>query len=103
MSAPGAAAGVRATAGQAFADALAGVQAPVDTPPEEPTTDAMAAVQVAARAYEQMREAGRELRFSNSELGMQIEVYDGTGKLVQRIPPNEALALATAKGTAWLA
>ena len=105
MGAPGVAAGVRATAGQPFADALAGAQAPADkvAVEDEPTHDAMAAVQVAARAYEQLRETGRELRFQNTDIGMQIEVYDGSGRLVRRIPPNEALALATAKGTAWLA
>ena len=104
VAGPGSAAGARATAGKAFADTLstAQVQAAA-TDADEPTHDALAAVQTAARAYEHLRESGRELHFSNTETGMQIEVYDGTGRLVQRIPPTEALALAAAKGTAWLA
>ena len=105
VAGPGTAAGARATAGKAFAEALstAQVQAVAGGTGDEPSTEALAAVQTAARAYEHLRETGRELHFKATDTGMQIEVYDGTGRLVQRIPPNEALALAAAKGTAWLA
>jgi hypothetical protein len=83
VAAPGTTAGLRATAGKAFADALS-----------EPFNDAMAAVQTAMRAYERLRATGRELRFEPTDAGLRIEVYDGEGRLLQRIPPNEALALA---------
>jgi hypothetical protein len=81
--APGTTAGLRATAGKAFSEALA-----------EPFNEAMAAVQVARRAYDQLRATGRELRFEATDIGMRIEVYDGEGRLLQRIPATEALALA---------
>jgi hypothetical protein len=81
--APGTTAGLRATAGKAFSDALA-----------EPFNDAMKAVQTARRAYDQLRANGRELRFEPTDTGLRIEVYDGEGRLLQRIPPTEALALA---------
>lgn len=69
---------------------------------QDPTNDAMAAVQTAARVYEQLKASGRELRFANTDVGMRIEVYDGSGRLVRRIPPTEALAIATREST-WLA
>jgi hypothetical protein len=78
VAAPGTTAGLRATAGKAFAA----------------FNDAMAAVQTAMRAYERLRATGRELRFEPTDAGLRIEVYDGEGRLLQRIPPNEALALA---------
>jgi hypothetical protein len=69
----------------------------------EPPEDALAAVQVASQAYEVLRRTGRELRFTASEDGlMRIEVYDGTGRLVRSIPPNEALALASGEAS-WRA
>jgi hypothetical protein len=92
VAAPGTTAGLRATAGRSFADALA----------SEPLNDAMQAVQTAMRAYEHLRATGRELRFEPSESGLKIEVYDGAGRLLQRIPPTEALALAAGE-SAWLA
>ena len=67
-----------------------------------PTTEAMEAVQVAARVYEQLKANGRELRFESTDIGLRIEVYDGSGRLVRRIPPTEALAIATREST-WLA
>ncbi len=68
----------------------------------EPTTAAMEAVQTAARVYEQLKANGRELRFEQGDSGLRIEVYDGSGRLVRRIPPTEALAIAT-RESAWLA
>jgi uncharacterized FlaG/YvyC family protein len=68
----------------------------------EPSQDALAAVQVASQAYEVLRRAGRELRFSSADGIMRIEVFDGTGHLVRTIPPNEALALASREAS-WQA
>jgi uncharacterized FlaG/YvyC family protein len=54
--------------------------------------------------YEQLRASGRELHFSTGEAGtMQIEVYDGRGELIRRIPPTEALALAAEGAMTWQA
>ena len=68
----------------------------------EPANEAMEAVQTAARVYEQLKASGRELRFESTDIGLRIEVYDGSGRLVRRIPPTEALAIATREST-WLA
>jgi hypothetical protein len=68
----------------------------------EPPNAALQAVQTAARVYEHLKANGRELRFDATDTGMRIEVYDGDGRLVRRIPPTEALALATREST-WLA
>jgi hypothetical protein len=105
-SAPGVAAGLRA------ATVAPRPVEPVD-PPETGTPraeaetelppDALEAVHAAARAYEQLRSTGRELRFAATDSGLKIEVFDGSGNLVRRIPPNEAMALAVAKETTWLA
>ena len=73
-----------------------------ERPDREPADVALEAVQAAARVYEQLRANGRELRFASTDVGMRIEVYDGSGRLVRRIPPTEALALAT-RETTWLA
>lgn len=85
---------------------------PVDVapsaPPREPdghrlTNEALQAVQTAARVYEELRQSGRELHFDKTATGMlSIEVYDGSGRLVRRIPPTEALGLAMQE-TTWLA
>ncbi len=109
VSAPGVAAGLRATAGRAFTEAYAapGAASAAVTPIEERIPGdlpevALDAVRTAARAYEQLRATGRELRFASTDVGLRIEVYDGSGHLVRRIPPNEALALAAEDAT-WLA
>lgn len=67
-----------------------------------PTDDALTAVQIAAQAYEVLRQHGRELRFQADDGLMRIEVYDGTGRLVRTIPPNEALAIAVGEAS-WQA
>ena len=67
-----------------------------------PSADALTAVQVAAQAYELLKQNGRELRFASERGVMRIEVYDGTGRLVRSIPPNEALALAAGEAS-WQA
>lgn len=105
-TAPGIAAGLRAPtppsppveppAPQRFARA--------DVDEREPSPTALETVQVAARAFEELRASGRELRFAVTDSGMlKIEVYDGTGQLVRRIPANEALALASGEEATWLA
>ena len=108
LSAPGAAAGLRATAGRVFTEASPGPAAAAASSPVEELTPgdlpevALDAVRTAARAYEQLRATGRELRFQPTDVGLRIEVYDGSGDLVRRIPPNEALALAAGEAS-WLA
>jgi propanediol dehydratase small subunit len=102
-SAPGVAAGLRAaTAAPRPAEQvepeMSKAKAALELPP-----DALQAVQAAARAYEQLRATGRELRFQATDTGLRIEVFDGSGNLVRRIPPNEAMALAAPKGATWLA
>jgi hypothetical protein len=73
-------------------------------PRETPSERALEAVQAAARAYEHLRETGRELRFSESSDGiLRIEVFDSAGELIRRIPPNEALAHAAGQEMTWLA
>ena len=104
-SAPGSTAATRA-AGTAhvakpFEALYAEAMQPVELAPG-PTDDALTAVQVAAEAYEVLRRHGRELRFESSDGVMRIEVYDGLGRLVRTIPPNEALALATGEAS-WQA
>jgi hypothetical protein len=54
-------------------------------------------VGAAAKAYEDLRARGRELRFSTNDRSGQlvIEVRDLDGRVLQRIPPSEALAVAS--------
>ena len=105
-SAPGSTAAARAAGtahvGKPFEALYAeAAKQPVELDPG-PSEDALTAVQVAAEAYEVLRRHGRELRFESSDGLMRIEVYDGMGRLVRSIPPNEALALATGE-TSWQA
>ena len=106
-SAPGAVAASRA-AGTSFAETLNAAK-PADAKPADPvplepgpSDDALTAVQVAAQAYEVLKRSGRELRFETADGVMRIEVYDGLGRLVRSIPPNEALALAVGESS-WQA
>jgi hypothetical protein len=100
-SAPGAVAALRATVPGGKVDQAKRADA-VELDPA-PTADALTAVQVAAQAYEVLKKAGRELRFETSPEGvMRIEVFDGNGRLVRSIPPNEALALASGEAS-WQA
>ena len=101
-SAPGAVAALRATVpAVAERPVEAKRSEPVELEPG-PSDDALTAVQIAAQAYEVLRRAGRELRFEATDGVMRIEVYDGLGRLVRTIPPNEALALATGEAS-WQA
>jgi hypothetical protein len=85
-----------------FADALDGAGAPEAAPAEGPTTEAMKAVRVAADVYEKLRATDRQLHFSQTSHGVRIDVYDGEGQLVQRVPATEVLKLAAGEQT-WLA
>jgi len=90
-------------AGQAsFAEALGSAQAPVTRPADEPPAEALAAVQTAGRVYAQLRAADRELRFEQTDHGVAIEVYDGEGQLLQRVPATDVLKFAAGEKT-WLA
>lgn len=105
-SAPGSTAAARAAGtahvGKPFEALFAETtKTPVELDPG-PSDDALTAVQVAADAYEVLRRHGRELRFDATDGIMRIDVYDGTGRLVRSIPPNEALALATGEAS-WQA
>jgi hypothetical protein len=62
----------------------------------------MAAVQVASQVYASLRAVDRELRFEHTSHGVRIEVYDGNGEFVQRVPATEVLKLSTGEQT-WLA
>ena len=104
-SAPGSTAAMRA-AGTAHVSKPYEVLYAEPTGPIEldpgPTADALTAVQIAAQAYDVLRQHGRELRFESTDGVMRIEVYDGTGRLVRTIPPNEALAIAVGEAS-WQA
>ena len=105
-SAPGSTAATRAAGTAHVAKPFEALMADATRKPTEldpgPTADALTAVQVAAEAYEVLRQHGRELRFKASDGLMRIEVYDGTGRLVRSIPPNEALAVASGEAS-WQA
>ncbi len=77
---------------------------PAATASDTPSERALEAVRAAARAYEHLRETGRELRFSETGDGiLRIEVFDSAGELIRRIPPTEALAHAAGQEKTWLA
>ena len=67
-----------------------------------PAPDPVEVAQATSRRVAEMTERGRELHFEQTDAGMRIEVYDGLGRLVQAIPPNEALAKAVGRST-WRA
>ena len=65
--------------------------------PASPPPEVLDQVQAAHEAYEDLRARGRELRFSNDDRTGQlvIEVRDLDGNTLSRIPPTEALAVAS--------
>lgn len=65
--------------------------------PASPPDEVLDQIGAAAQAYEDLRARGRELRFSTSDRSGQlvIEVRDLDGRVLQRIPPTEALAVAS--------
>ncbi len=87
---------------------------PVSTPltePSEPRTarppltppDPVEQVRATAERVQQLRTDERVLAFQRSDDGvLRIDVYDGEGRLVRSIPPNEKLAKAMG-ATTWQA
>jgi flagellar protein FlaG len=65
--------------------------------PSTPPDEVLDAIGAAAQAYEDLRARGRELRFSTNDRSGQlvIEVRDLDGRVLSRIPPTEALAVAS--------
>ena len=87
--------------GASFADAL---KKEADRPAraEDAPPQALEAVKVASQVYASLRAVDRELRFEHTPHGVRIEVYDGNGQFVQRVPATEVLKLADGEQT-WLA
>lgn len=65
--------------------------------PATPPPEVLDQVDAAAKAYQDLHARGRELRFEqDSRSGlMVIEVRDLDGKVLKRIPPTEAMAIAS--------
>lgn len=72
----------------------------VDTIPASPPQEVLDAMDAASRAYQMLREQGRELRFSqDADTGrLTIEVRDLDGNLLRRIPPSKLLDVTTNGG-----
>jgi hypothetical protein len=87
--------------GASFADALDSAEQR-QAAPEAPPTEALEAVQVASQVYARLRAVDRELRFEHTAHGVRIDVYDGDGRLIQRVPATDVLKLAGGEQT-WLA
>ena len=87
--------------GADFAAALSRADA-APAVPEAPPSEALRAVQEAGQVYARLRAVDRELRFEHTPHGVRIEVYDGDGRLVQRVPATDVLRLAGGEQT-WLA
>jgi hypothetical protein len=85
-----------------FADALDEAAAALPATPDAPPSEALAAVQTANEVYAQLRALDRELRFAHTPHGVLIEVYNGDGQLVQRVPATEVLKISSGEKT-WLA
>lgn len=65
--------------------------------PATPPDEVLQQVDAAAEAYRELHARGRELRFGHDARSGQlvIEVRDLDGRVLQRIPPTEALAVAS--------
>lgn len=65
--------------------------------PSSPPPEVLEQIQVAGQVAEELHARGRELRFSNDSRTGQlvIEVRDLDGKVLSRIPPTEAMAIAS--------
>ncbi len=75
---------------------------PTARPPLEPP-DPVETVRADAERARQLRADARTLAFARDGGGLlRIEVYDGEGRLVRSIPPNETLARAMG-ATTWRA
>lgn len=65
--------------------------------PASPPQEVLDAVDTAAQVAAELQAAGRQLRFEQDPRSgkLVIEVRDNAGQVLKRIPPNEALAIAT--------
>ena len=101
---PPAAPAASPSGGEPFAAALARAQEPAPPPPiaDAPPPTALESVQVAGEVYAKLRAADRELHFEPTSHGVKIAVYDGDGKLIQRVPATDVLRMASGEKT-WLA
>lgn len=65
--------------------------------PASPPPEVLDAVGAAAEAFERLHATGRQLRFQEDPRSgvMVIEVRDLDGQVLKRIPPTEAMALAS--------
>lgn len=70
--------------------------------PSSPPPEVIDAMSAAARAYQELRQMGRELRFFRDEESgrLRIEVRDLDGNVLRTIPPSELLDIATRGGLA---
>jgi hypothetical protein len=68
----------------------------VDTIPASPPPEVHEAMNVAAHAYQNLKDNGSELRFKVDEATgkLQIEVHDTKGNLLFTLPPHKALEVA---------
>ncbi|MDW5597019.1 flagellar protein FlaG [Conexibacter stalactiti] len=92
-------------AGNEFTSLPRGVRSPAATHdvgpsgdvPSSPPQQVLDAMDAASRAYQALREQGRELRFAqDADTGrMTIEVRDMDGNLLRMIPPSKLLDVAT--------
>lgn len=65
----------------------------VDALPSRPPSEALAAIEAAARRYDELRATQRELHFTRDETRNRVvvEVRDLDGNVLRTIPPTEAL------------
>lgn len=65
--------------------------------PAEPPPEVLDQIDAAAEVARQLQASGRELRFEQDPRSGQlvIEVRDSAGQVLRRIPPTEALAIAS--------
>jgi hypothetical protein len=64
--------------------------------PADPPPEVREAMGVAARAYQDLQDAGRELRFKVDAATdrLRIEVHDARGNLLYTVPPSKVLDIA---------
>ena len=90
------------TPADSFAAALARAEQPARPIADGPPPEAIESVQLAGEVYAQLRATDRELRFEATPHGVKIAVFDGDGKLIQRVPATDVLRMADGEKT-WLA
>jgi FlaG protein len=95
-AAPPSAAQPAGAAAPAPATAKASDPVTVDTIPASPPPEVQDAMGVAAKAYQDLKDQGSELRFKVDEPSgkLVIEVHDTHGKLLFTLPPHKVLDVA---------